>query len=72
MDRTLLAQSQPRVAGIACARPLAGAIDRPADAGPPLAGELVAALAIDRGSVWPTHRIRCFLQSQAHRESKPR
>lgn len=27
--------------------------------------ELVAAAEIDRLSPWPTHRIRCFLRSQA-------
>ena len=72
MHRTFFPQPALGAAEIARVRPLTGNASRPARAEEPIASELVAAVAIDRNSPWPTHRIRSFLQSQANRGSTPR
>ena len=70
MHRTFSPRAALCAAELARARPFTDGAVRPDPAEGQVAGELVAAAAIDRSSPWPTHRIRCFLQSHANRGSK--
>jgi hypothetical protein len=53
------------VAAAGTAREPHSAGERPERAARRIEDELEAAASIDRRSAWPTHRIRCFLRSQA-------
>ena len=71
MQCTTLISIEPRLSALAHVRPSVASLKvrlcRPtADE----AWDLQAAETMDRCTPWPTHRIRCFLQSQAGAPSR--